>query len=45
MAATKRNINDYKNRMSSPIGAVRIDKNGNPITTKSKSTKSAKKKK
>ena len=34
--ATKRNsINDYKNRMTSPIGAIRVDKNGRPI----KSTK------
>ena len=41
--AKKPSINDYKDRLSSPIGAVRIDKNGNPIGNK-KSTSSSKKK-
>ena len=27
-------IDDYKNRMTSPIGAVRVDKNGKPIKAK-----------
>lgn len=39
MATTKTNINQYKNRMDSPVGAVRIDpKTRKPITAK-KSTK------
>lgn len=34
----KRNIADYKNRMSSPIGAVQVDpKTGKPIGKKKKS--------
>ena len=37
--ATKTNINEYKNRMDSPVGAVRIDpKTRKPIKDK-KSTK------
>ena len=32
MATKKTSINDYKNRMNAPIGAVRIDpKTGKPI--------------
>lgn len=31
MATKKTDIKDYKDRMSSPIGAIRIDKNGKPI--------------
>ena len=43
--ATKSNINDYKNRMDSPIGAVRIDpKTRKPITTKKSANKGTKKK-
>ena len=43
--ATKNNINDYKDRMSAPMGAVLIDpKTKKPIknTTKSTSKKPAK---
>ena len=35
----KRNIADYKNRMSAPIGAVQVDpKTGKPISKKKKSS-------
>ena len=37
MATKKTSINDYKNRMNAPIGAVRIDpKTGKAITKKTK---------
>lgn len=41
----KNNIDDYKNRMTSPIGAVRIDpKTGKPIKPAKRSTTTNKKK-
>lgn len=37
MAKAKSNIKDYKDRLSSPVGAVRIDpKTRKPITKKQK---------
>ena len=42
--ATKRSINDYKNRLDSPIGAIRIStKTGKPIKGTRKSTSKKKK--
>lgn len=38
-------IDDYKNRMTAPIGAIRLDpKTGKPITTKTNVKKSPKRK-
>lgn len=42
--AKKPTINDYKDRMSAPIGAVQIDvKTGKPIRTGKKTTKKKRK--
>lgn len=44
--AKKTSINEYKNRLDSPIGAVRISpKTGKPIRAKKNTTGSRKKKK
>ncbi len=47
MATKKTSINDYKNRMDAPVGAVRIDpKTGKPLSTsKRKATTGSRKKK
>ena len=43
MANKKSNINDFKDRMSSPFVGVRIDKNGKPLKATRKKRTSKKK--